>query len=72
MLGVKKDERKLPNERGGPRGWDDAEDVELEKRRGNLGTKDGADSKYTKMIMLFILKVDSHISYCWVLKMLLC
>ena len=26
----------------------------------------------TKMIKLFILKVDSHISHCWVSKMLLC
>ena len=67
--GVKEDERKLPNESGRYRGWDDAE---LEKRRGNLGIEDGVDSECTKMIKLFILKVDSHISHCWVLKMLLC
>ena len=39
---------------------------------GNLGTEDGVGLEYTKMIILFILKVDSHISHCWVSKMLLC
>ena len=37
-----------------------------------MGTKDGVGSECTKMIKLFILKADCHISYCWVLKMLLC
>ena len=41
--GVEEDERKLPNESGRYRGWDDAE---LEKRRGNLGTEDGVGSLY--------------------------
>ena len=35
---------------------------------GNLGTEDGANSECTKMIILFILKVDHHISHCWVSK----
>ena len=35
---MKKNERKLPNERGYG-DWDVAEDVELDKWRGNLGTK---------------------------------
>ena len=61
---VKKDERKLPNERGRYGGWDDAEDAELEKQRGNLGTKDGVSLECTKMIKLFILKANSHISHC--------
>ena len=39
---------------------------------GNLGTEDGANSECTKMIILFILKVDSHIFHCWVSKILLC
>ena len=69
FLGVKKDERKLPNERRWHGGWDDAE---LEKQRDNLGTEDGVDSECTKMIILFILKVDSHIFHCWVSKILLC
>ena len=56
---VKKDERKLPNERGWHGGWDNAEDVELEKWRGNLDIEDGAGSK---MIILFLLKAYSHIS----------
>ena len=68
---VKKDERKLRNERWWYGGWDDAEDAELEKWRGNLGIEDGADSECTKMIKL-LLKVDSHISHCWVSKILLC
>ena len=38
----------------------------------NLGIEDGANSECTKMIKLFMLKVDYHISHCWVLKMLLC
>ena len=63
---------KLSNERGRYGGWDDAKDAEMEKRRGNLGTEDRAGSECTKMIKLFILKVDFHISHCWVLKMLLC
>ena len=70
--GMKKDERKLPNERGWYGGCDDAEDAELEKQRSNLGTEDGASLECTKMIKFFILKVDYHISHCWVLKMLLC
>ena len=72
FLGVKKDERKLLNERRWHEDWNDAEDDELEKRRGNLGTEDGTCSKCAKMILLFILKVDYHISHYWVLKMLLC
>ena len=69
---VKKNERKLSNEKGWYGGWDDIEDTELEKRRGNFGTKDEVGSECTKMIKLFILKADYHISHCWVLKMLLC
>ena len=60
FFGVKKDERKLPNERRWHGGWDDAE---LEKQRDNLGTEDGVDSECTKIIKLIILKVDSHISH---------
>ena len=51
-------------------GWDDAEDAELEKQRSNLGTKDGVGSECTKAIILFILKVDYHISHCCVPKMI--
>ena len=40
----------------------------MEKRRGNLGTEDGVGLECTKMIKLFILKADCHISHCWVLK----
>ena len=68
FFGVKKDERKLPNERGWYGVWDDPKDVELEKQKRNLGTEDGVGSEYTKMIKLFILKVDYHISYCWVFE----
>ena len=68
---MKKDERKIPNERGPYGGYNDVEDAKLEKRRGNLGTTNGADSEYTKMIKLLMLKVNSHISHCWVSKMLL-
>ena len=63
FFGVKKYERKLPNERGRYGVWDDPKDVELEKQKRNLGTEDGVGSEYTKMIKLFILKVDSHISH---------
>ena len=66
MSGVKENEKKLPNEKGWHGDWDDVEDAELEKQRGNLGTEDETNSKYTKIIILFILKVDSHISHCWV------
>ena len=66
---MKKDEKKFPNERGWHGGWDD---TELEKRRDNLSTKNGTGSKCIKIIILFILKDDYHISHCWVLKMLLC
>ncbi|WKA00346.1 hypothetical protein VitviT2T_018708 [Vitis vinifera] len=48
--GVKKNEKKLPNERGWYGGWDAAEDAELEKRMGNLDIEDGAGSECTKMI----------------------
>ena len=34
----------------------------MKTRKGNLGTKNGADSKYIKTILLFILKSSSHIS----------
>ena len=37
-----------------------------------LGRENGTGSKCTKMLLLFILKVDYHISHCWVSKMLLC
>ena len=40
-------------------GWDD---FELEKRKGNLDTKDGVGSKCTKIIIFFPLTVKSHIS----------
>ena len=47
---VKKNEKKLPNERGWYGGWDAAEDAELEKQMGNLDIEDGASSECTKMI----------------------
>ena len=40
---------------------DYAEDAQLEKLRGNLGTKDRVRSERIKMIILFMLEVDSHI-----------
>lgn len=55
---MKKDEKKLQNEREWHGGWDD---VELEKRKDNLGIEDGADLECIKMIILFILNVYYHI-----------
>ena len=66
---MKKDEKKLQNEREWYGSWDD---VEPEKRKDNLGIEDGAELECIKMIILFILKVDFHIFYYWVSKMLLC
>lgn len=51
---MKKDEKKLQNEREWHGGWDD---VEPEKRKDNLGIEDGADLECIKMIILFILNV---------------
>ena len=62
--------RELSNAREWYGAWDNAEDVEMENWRDNLGIKDEADLECTKMIKLFILKVDFHIFHCWVLKML--
>lgn len=60
---MKKDEKKLQNEREWYGGWDD---IELEKHKYNLGIEDGADLECIKMIILFILNVYYHISYYWV------